>query len=186
MNALKVLELLGESDIPVSKGMGKSLVRALAPDPFSHGSDGQAEYHLPAPKLELSSIHGADMIIETVKKNAGDIHILALGPLTNVALALMIAPEIKPMISSITAIAGSYGLNKYATANATGDNPQSEWNVYVDPEAAEIVGILVTHEHSDHIRGLGAVARKYNLPIYANEKTWEAMRPLHGIWYGVR
>lgn len=39
----------------------------------------------------------------------------------------------------------------------------------------EIDGILVTHEHSDHIRGLGAVARKYNLPIYANEKTWEAM-----------
>lgn len=138
-NALKVMEMLGKSDIPVAMGMGKPLVRALASDPFSHGSDGQAEYHLPAPQLELSSLHGADMIIEMVKKNKGDIHILALGPLTNVALAMMIAPEIKPMISSITAIAGSYGLNKYATANATGDNPQSEWNVYVDPEAAEIV-----------------------------------------------
>ncbi|GAA0399031.1 MBL fold metallo-hydrolase [Paenibacillus motobuensis] len=44
----------------------------------------------------------------------------------------------------------------------------------------EIQGILVTHEHSDHIKGLGAVARKYNLPIYANEKTWEAMEKAVG------
>lgn len=44
-----------------------------------------------------------------------------------------------------------------------------------DVTGEEIDGILVTHEHSDHIKGLGAVARKYDLPIYANEKTWEAM-----------
>ena len=44
-----------------------------------------------------------------------------------------------------------------------------------DMSGEELDGILVTHEHSDHIKGLGAVARKYNLPVYANEKTWEAM-----------
>ncbi|MEH7377799.1 nucleoside hydrolase [Neobacillus drentensis] len=54
-------------------------------------------------------------------------------------MAFLKSPEIIPMIKGIYAIAGAYGLNKYSTANATGDNPQSEWNVYVDPEAADIV-----------------------------------------------
>lgn len=50
--------------------------------------------------------------------------------------------------------------------------------IHIDP--ATLTGILVTHEHSDHIKGLGIVARKYNLPIYANEKTWKAMEPSIG------
>ncbi|WP_339366157.1 nucleoside hydrolase, partial [Vallitalea maricola] len=61
------------------------------------------------------------------------------GPMTNIAMAMRQAPEIKDMISGIYAISGAFGLNKYSFANATGDTPQSEWNVYVDPEAAEIV-----------------------------------------------
>ncbi len=138
-NALKIMELMGRTHIPVAKGMGKPLVRDLASDPFSHGSDGQAEVHLPEPATPLYTGHAIDLIVEKVKQYPGEIHLIALGPLTNIAMALMKAPEIAPMIASITAIAGSYGLNKYSTANATGDNPQSEWNVYVDPEAAEMI-----------------------------------------------
>lgn len=51
-------------------------------------------------------------------------------------------------------------------------------DVSIDP--AELDGILVTHEHSDHIKGVGIVARRYGLPIYANEKTWQAMEPQLG------
>jgi inosine-uridine nucleoside N-ribohydrolase len=138
-NALKTLELINRTDIPVARGMDKPLVRVLPKDPFSHGEDGQAESYLPEPVTPLQDIHAIDLIINTVKQHPGDIHILTLGPLTNIAMALMKAPEIIPMITEITAIAGSFGLNKYATANATGDSPQSEWNVYVDPEAADIV-----------------------------------------------
>jgi len=146
-NALKTLELIKQTGIPVAKGMGKPLVRSLPKDPFSHGADGQAEANLPDPVTRLHDVHAVDLIIDTVREATGDIDIVALGPLTNVALALMKAPEIASMIKHITAIAGSFGLNKYATANATGDNPQSEWNVYVDPEAADIVfrsGIDIT------------------------------------------
>lgn len=50
----------------------------------------------------------------------------------------------------------------------------------IDRRIKDLTGILVTHEHSDHIKGIGILARKYNLPIYANEKTWKAMDPLIG------
>ena len=79
------------------------------------------------------------MIIETVKKNPGEITILCTGPMSNLAMAITKAPEIKDMVAGVIAISGAFGLNRYAFANATGDTPQSEWNVYVDPEAAKIV-----------------------------------------------
>ena len=138
-NALKTLELIGAEGIPVARGMSKPLVRELADDPFSHGADGQAENNLPEPGTTLHPKHAVDLIIETVKAHAGAIDIIALAPLTNIAMALLKAPEIKPMIRQITTIAGAYGVTRYATVNATGDTPQSEWNIYVDPEAAKKV-----------------------------------------------
>ena len=50
----------------------------------------------------------------------------------------------------------------------------------IDREIKKLTGIFITHEHSDHIKGLGVFARKYGIPIYANEKTWMAMDPLIG------
>lgn len=138
-NARKTLEMIGRTDIPVGRGMDKPLVRARPSDPFTHGRDGQAEAFLPEPAMPLSGRHAVDLIIDTVRANPGEVYIAALGPMTNIAMAILKAPEIRGMIPGICAISGMFGLNKYAFANATGDSPQSEWNVYVDPEAADIV-----------------------------------------------
>lgn len=138
-NALKTLELIARTEIPVARGMGKPLARPLPKDPFSHGSDGMAETHLPDPVTPLSPRHGIDLIIETVRAHPGEVTLVCLGPLTNAAMAIMKEPGIVADIKEIVCIAGSYGLNRYAFANATGDTPQSEWNVYVDPEAAKLV-----------------------------------------------
>ena len=138
-NALKVLELIGRTDIPVGKGMPEPMVRKCPKDPFTHGKDGQAENYLPDPVTALSDKNAVELIIDTVKANPGEIYILCTGPMSNVAMAMKKAPEIKEMIAGIYAISGAFGLNRYAYTNATGDTPQSEWNVYVDPEAADIV-----------------------------------------------
>lgn len=138
-NARKVLELLGRTEIPVARGMANPMIRKSPADPFTHGKDGQAEAFLPEPKMELSELDAVDLIIECVRKNPGEITIVSTGPMSNIAMAMVKAPEIKEMIPEIIAISGAFGLNKYAFLNATGDTPQSEWNVYVDPEAAKIV-----------------------------------------------
>ena len=115
------------------------MVRESPKDPFTHGEDGQAENYLPEPTLPLCEKHAVDLIIDLVKENPGEITIIATAPMSNIAMAITKAPEIKPLIKEIVAISGAFGLNKYAFFNATGDTPQSEWNVYVDPEAAKIV-----------------------------------------------
>lgn len=139
VNARKILELLGREDIPAAQGMAAPMVRPAPRDPFTHGADGQAGNFLPAPSLPLCGRHAVDLMIDLINENPGEIHLVMTGPMTNLAVALQKAPEIREKIAGITAISGAFGLNRYAFANATGDTPQSEWNVYVDPEAAQIV-----------------------------------------------
>ena len=138
-NARKVLELLGETRIPVARGMANPIIRNSPGDPFTHGEDGQSEAYLPDPKMALSDLDAVDLIISLVKENPGEVTLIATGPMSNIAMAMRKAPEIKGMIPEIIAISGMFGLNDSAFLNATGDTPQSEWNVYVDPEAAKVV-----------------------------------------------
>lgn len=138
-NALKTLELLGRPDIPVARGMASPLVRSAPQDPFTHGVDGQAENFLPTPTTSIHAFDACDLIIMLVKEHPNEVHLIVTGPMTNIALAMKKDPSIIPLIASVIAISGSFGLNDHAFINATGDTPQSEWNVYVDPEAASIV-----------------------------------------------
>ncbi len=138
-NALKMLELLGRTEIPVARGMARPMVRQSPKDPFTHGVDGQAENFLPEPKTKLNSLHAVDLIIETIRANPHEVSIVCTAPMTNIAMAFVKAPEIIPLVERVVAISGMFGLNEFAFLNATGDSPQSEWNVFVDPEAADVV-----------------------------------------------
>ncbi len=139
LNALKILEMMNAEDIPVAKGPLGPLVRPYPKDPFSHGEDGLGNTGLPAPRRALDPRFAPDVIVETVREYPGEITIIATAPLTNLALALQRDPEIIHLTKRVIAIAGAFGFNEYAYACATGDNPVSEWNVYVDPEAARLV-----------------------------------------------
>lgn len=138
-NALKTLEMLGRTDVPVARGMDGPMVRPAPRDPFTHGADGQAEANLPEPAARAIDAHAVDFIIDMVRSHPGEVTLLATGPLSNVAMAMRKAPDIIPLICELAAISGAFGLNKYAFENATGDSPQSEWNVYVDPDASKVV-----------------------------------------------
>ena len=138
-HALRVLEYIGRTDIPVHVGMDHPLVREYPSDPYSHGQDGLGNHFFPDPVTKPSEKHASLAIIDLVKANPGEVTLVCSSALTNVAMAFMLAPEIIPLIKRVYHLGGSYGFSDYAFTNATGDNPMSEWNVYVDPEAAKIV-----------------------------------------------
>lgn len=135
-NARKILELMGVADIPVAQGPLQPLSREYPSDPFSHGDDGLGNTGFPDPALPIDSRSAAQVIVDVVNEHPGEVCIAALGPLTNLALALRIDPQLPSKVAKVTAIAGSFGITPYAWSQATGDNPTSEWNVYVDPGAA--------------------------------------------------
>ena len=139
INALKVLELMGAPHIPVAAGQQTPLVRPYPRDPFSHGDDGLAGTGLPEPTAQVDSRFAPDLIVELAEQHAGELVVIAIAPLTNLALALRKDPTVAQRIAHVYLLGGAFGLTEHAYRRATGDNPVSEWNVYVDPEAAQEV-----------------------------------------------
>lgn len=139
INALKILEFMNSTDIPVAKGMSKPLVRHIPRDPFSHGDDGLGNTNLPMPTTKLISKFAPNFIVDKINEYPNEITLVATAPLTNIAMALLMDPTIAKKVKEVILIGGSFGFTEYAYTRATGDNPMSEWNVYVDPEAAKIV-----------------------------------------------
>jgi inosine-uridine nucleoside N-ribohydrolase len=130
-NALRLVEIAGHSDIPVAGGAASPLTRTLITAAYAHGNNGLAGVQFPAAKLQPVKEPAADLICKVVRENAGEISIVGIGPLTNVALALRQDPEIASKIRSIVLMGGSL-----SGGNVT---PAAEFNFYVDPEAASIV-----------------------------------------------
>lgn len=140
-NCLKLLELAGRTDIPVHAGAPRPILRPLVTAAHVHGPTGLDGPDLPEPKVPAAGNDGVGFIIETLRTAApGEITICSLSPLTNLALAVVEAPEIVPRIREVVAMAGAY----FEVGNIT---PSAEFNVYVDPEAAKVVlesGVPIT------------------------------------------
>ena len=164
-NARIICELAGRTDVPVFSGCDRPLVRPLVTAEHVHGKTGLDGPDLPEPTMPLADAHAVDFIIESLRSNeAGSVTLCPLGPLTNIATALQKAPDIAPRIGHIVLMGGAY----FEVGNIT---PAAEFNIYVDPEAAEIVfksgapitampldvthKALVTKTRNDAFRALG-------------------------------
>ncbi|MXQ07552.1 nucleoside hydrolase [Alphaproteobacteria bacterium GH1-50] len=164
-NARIVCELAGRPDIPVYAGCDAPLRRKLVTAEHVHGKTGLDGPPLPEPTMPLQDQHGVDFIIETLRREpAGSVTLVPVGPLTNIATAFQRAPDIVGRVAEIVLMGGAY----FEVGNIT---PAAEFNIYVDPEAADIVfksgaeivvmPLDVTHKALtsaawiDEMRGLG-------------------------------
>jgi inosine-uridine nucleoside N-ribohydrolase len=130
-NALKLVELAGRTELVVAKGAKYPLQRKLITAEAVHGEDGLGGKKLPPPEKKLDPRHAVDVIIDVVSRNPGEITLVPVGPLTNIALAFLKAPGIRSQIPEIVLMGGSI-----VGGNAS---PAAEANIYNDPEAAKIV-----------------------------------------------
>ena len=169
-NALRLLDLAGRSDIPVAKGTSKPLVDAfLGGVPFVHGDDGQGNTFRPASENQAIDLSAADFIIEQVKKYPHEVTVAAVGPYTNLALALQKAPEIQQLVKEVIVMGG----NAFQEGNIT---PAAEANMYGDVHAADMVlganwpvtmiGLDVTHTIMLHENRLAVIAKQSDTPLH--------------------
>ena len=194
-NARMICELAGRLDIPVFAGSKNPLAKRLVTAEHVHGKTGLDGPTLPDPTMPLQEKHAVDFIIETLRAQpAGSVTLCPLGPLTNIASAFNQAPDIIEKVQEIVLMGGAY----FEVGNIT---PAAEFNIYVDPEAAEIVfkagapitvmpldvthKALVTKARNDAFRDLGtpvgiAVAEMTDFfERYDKEKYGSAGAPLH-------
>jgi purine nucleosidase len=135
-NTLRILELAGRDDIPVARGPGRSLLKPFVKGAdHVHGANGLGDVALPEPRGRAVAESAVDLIIRMARENPGEITLCPVGPVTNVALALAVAPEIAPLLKRIVVMGstifhpGIHGI----------PSPMADANFWNDPEAAQIV-----------------------------------------------
>jgi purine nucleosidase len=140
-NARRVCELAGRSDIRVYAGCERPLLRPLTTAAHIHGETARDRLLLPEPTMALQAQHGVDFLVETLRAaKVGAITVCALGPLTNIAMALVKAPDVASKICELVFMGGVC----FELGNVT---PAAEFNVHVDPHAAAVVidsGVPIT------------------------------------------
>ena len=131
LNARRLLALAGREDVPVAQGAPGPLRRPLIIADYVHGESGLDGADLPEPTAAPDTRSALDAMVQTIRAAASPITIVATGPLTNVAILLLAHPELKPQIELISIMGGACFGGNYT--------PNAEFNIYVDPEAADIV-----------------------------------------------
>ena len=131
-NALAVLELAGASHIPVARGCELPLVQPSLLAPETHGNSGLGYAQPAEPRARHIAQHGVDFLIEKILEAPGEITLVAIGPLTNIALAIRQEPRIVEALKELIIMGGALRHEGNTTALA-------EFNTYVDPHAAHIV-----------------------------------------------
>jgi len=133
VNARKICELARRTDVKVFAGCDRPLFLDLHTAPEVHGETGLDGPHLPMPTMPLQEQHAVDFIIDTLRsQGAGTVTLCPVGPLTNIATALTRAPDIAPRIKQIVLMGG-------AQTEGGNSSPVAEFNIFVDPHAADIV-----------------------------------------------
>lgn len=131
-NALAVLELAKSSHVPVYKGCALPLVKESLLSPETHGDSGLGYAELPEPPTQPQAGHGSDYIIEQIMSRPGEITLVCIGPLTNIALAIRQEPRVVQNVKEVFIMGGAIQHPGNTTA-------QAEYNTFVDPHAAHIV-----------------------------------------------
>ncbi|MCC7119873.1 MAG: nucleoside hydrolase [Anaerolineales bacterium] len=131
-NALAILELAHATHIPVYKGCDVPLVKAPLLSPETHGGAGLGYAQLPEPQTQARAEHGSDFMIEQIMAHPGEITLAAIGPLTNLALAIRKEPRIVQNVKEVFIMGG-------AIQHAGNTTALAEYNTFVDPHAAHVV-----------------------------------------------
>jgi inosine-uridine nucleoside N-ribohydrolase len=136
LNALKLLEFLGAVDIPVASGAAEPLQRAAVSGIDIHGEKGLGEAALPEPAMQLDGRSAVQLILDKAEELGERLTIISIGPLTNIASAIMAKPWIVDEVGGLVIMGGAFSLTPYGCGNV---NSVAEYNIWHDPEAAKIV-----------------------------------------------
>ena len=131
-NSLRALEAAGRPSVPVAIGAGAPLLQESRHAEHFHGEDGLGDAHLAPAKSRPTQEGAVEQMVRLARAHPGEISLLAIGPLTNVALALMVEPRLPRLLAEVVIMGG-------AVACPGNQSPWAEFNIAHDPEAAEIV-----------------------------------------------
>jgi len=135
-NARRILECLNAESIPVATGAANPLNHPLEDALSHHGPDGLGNCGLPSPLTPLYPAKAWDFLARSVLDAPGELTLVATGPLTNVAYAFELHPELPELLAGLVLMGGAYSLTPYGKGNRT---PFAEFNIWQDAEAAHIV-----------------------------------------------